>query len=269
MDQAAPAIDTQVHLIDPQRHPFPEPAAGYVPTLDEVGTLASLIQTLDAHGVERAVLVPASVYGSDNRILIDALRCHPDRFRAIATVSTKRELQDLVKTLGVVGVRLNLVDGKTNPNDDVGFAQHIVDAGLILQLQAAPGLAHHLFDAMDRPDAPVILDHFGRADLAKNAGDFDSLLALSQRPNTYLKASATFRLNHNSIPGVSDQQGQRRLIEAFGRKRILWGSDWPFINFAGPKPTYDATLNTLKSLMGGDWQTAADANARALFGWPS
>lgn len=269
MHPTKPAIDTQVHLIDPKRCPFPEPPAGYLPKSDEVGTLASLIRTLDAHNVERAVLVPASVYGSDNRILIDAVRRHPDRFRAIATVSAKRELQDAVEALGVVGVRLNLVDGKTNPSDDAGFAQHIVDAGLILQLQAAPGLAHHLLDTMDRPNAPVVLDHFGRADLSKTAGDFDSLLALSQRPNTYLKASAAFRLNHHPISGVSNEQGQRRLIEAFGRKRVLWGSDWPFINFTGPKPTYDATLNTLTSLMGADWQTAADANAQALFGWPS
>lgn len=269
MHAITPAIDTQVHLIDPQRYPFPEPPAGYVPNPDEVSTLASLIDILDVHSVERVVLVPASVYGSDNRIVIDAVRRHPDRFRAIATVSTKRELQDMVETSGVVGVRLNLVNGKTNPNNDTELAQQIVDAGLILQLQAAPGLAHHLLDTMDRPNAPVVLDHFGRADLANTQGDFAGLLALSQRPNTYLKASATFRLNHNSIPGVSDGEGQRRLIETFGRKRILWGSDWPFINFAGPKPTYGATLKTLTSVMCGDWQTAADANARVLFGWPS
>ncbi|MBO6676176.1 MAG: amidohydrolase family protein [Rhizobiales bacterium] len=268
MSGNAPAIDTQVHLIDPQRFPFPEPPVGYVPNSDEVGTLASLTQTLNLHGVEQAVLVSASVYGSDNRILIEAIDRHPDRFRTIVTATTKRELRDIAEISGVVGARLNLVDGKTNPNGDAGLAEQIVDADLILQLQAAPAMTHQLLDTMERPDAEVILDHFGRADLAKDTGDFDNLLALSQRPNTYLKASATFRLNHSPIPGVSDEQGQRQLIEAFGRERILWGSDWPFINFAGPKPTYEATLNTLTSLTGADWQTAADANARRLFGWP-
>ena len=268
MDRTAPTIDTQVHLIDPQRYPYPHPPAGYLPKGDEVGTLQSLVGTLNAHGVERAVLVPASIYGSDNGILIDALRHHPNRLRAIATVANESDVHAVACLPGMVGVRLNLVHGRTNQTDATQIARLVADAGLILQLQAAPDLVRKVLGTMDRPDAPVILDHFGRADLAKTARDFDGLLALSRRTNTYLKASAAFRLDHDPIAGVSDRHGQVALIEAFGRKRILWGSDWPFINFAGVKPTYGDTLGSLVSLMGEDWQTAADKNARALFGWP-
>ncbi len=268
MHVSAPTIDTQVHLIDPQRYPYPDPPAGYLPKTDEIGTLASLVCTLDAHRIERAVLVPASVYGSDNRILVDALHLHPDRLCAMATVAGENDLQDLVSLPGMVGVRLNLVDGKTNQTDATQLARRIADAGLILQLQAAPDLTRQVLETMDRPDACVILDHFGRADLAKTVGEFDGLLALSKRPNTYLKVSAAFRLNHRPIASVSDRYGQRKLIEAYGRHRILWGSDWPFINVAGTKPPYDDTRRTLRSLMGEDWQAAADENARDLFGWP-
>lgn len=262
-----PHIDTQVHLIDPLRYPFPDRQAGYLPKSDETGSLEALIETLDADGIEQAVLVPASVYGTDNRILCDAVHQHPGRLRTIVTIAEQADVDSFNAMPGIVGARLNLVDGRTNREDIVALARLIVDADLILQIQAAPSQLIGLIETLDRPDANVVLDHFGRVDLAHTKADFEALLALAKRPNIHLKASAQFRLLAAPIEDISDRQGQRNILEAFGKDRILWGSDWPFINFDGTKPTYCETLGTITDLMGEDWQKAADTNAQALFGW--
>ncbi len=48
--------------------------------------LADYRHMLDALGVERAVLVQPSVYGTDNRAMLDALDADPARLRGVAVV---------------------------------------------------------------------------------------------------------------------------------------------------------------------------------------
>jgi len=53
-------------------------------------------------------VVQASVHGADNSALLDAVRAHPDRLRAIAAVTedvTDRELVEL-NAAGVRGIRV-------------------------------------------------------------------------------------------------------------------------------------------------------------------
>ncbi len=260
-------IDSQVHLIDPARYPFPDPPAGYVPTADETGTLNALLDVMDAHKVARAVLVPASVYGADNRVMLDAFKAHPDRFRVIAGVGAIEDVAVVTRQDGVVGVRLNLVNSDPIPDDIIGFARAIVDHHLVLQLQAAPAQICAFIDGLDRPSARIVLDHFGRPDLANNPSDMERLTRLADSPSVYLKASAAFRLQSNPEPGVSDTDALTTLVRAFGKDRILWGSDWPFINTNLADVIYAHTADLLAKLVGEDWQAAADANATSLFGW--
>src|SRR5258708_3308366 len=66
-------------------------------------------------GVKRCVLVQPSVYGSDNRVLLAALRELGDRARGVVVLGgseTADELK-LMHLLGVRGVRVNLVDVKS------------------------------------------------------------------------------------------------------------------------------------------------------------
>jgi len=63
-------------------------------------------------GVDRAVLVQPSVYGTDNRAMLAALKQHPEKFRGVAVIAdntTDRELEALHQA-GVRGVRCNIVD---------------------------------------------------------------------------------------------------------------------------------------------------------------
>lgn len=255
-------IDTQIHLLDPWRQPYPAMTRGYRPAPDEDGTLEDLSATLGAHGIARAVLVQASVYGTDNHAILAAAAAEPQRFRAVV-VTDAPALDRIARTPGVAGVRLNLTDyGGHGEREDVqALADAVLRHGLILQLQATPSDAAALVGGL--PPGPVVLDHFGRPDLSR-AGDLETIARLAARPECHLKVSAAFRLS-----GLDDWQGRdsrlAALCDAFGSNRVLWGSDWPFINLGGPRPSYAETLAAAASLIDLD---RASANAARLFGWP-
>ena len=66
-------------------------------------------------GVDRAVLVQPSVYGTDNRAMLAALKNHPMQMRGVAVIPSKP--QDVTETYlaelhsaGVRGIRCNIVD---------------------------------------------------------------------------------------------------------------------------------------------------------------
>lgn len=260
-----PVIDTHVHVLDPRRFPYPKRTLGYRPGPSETGTADALIAVMDAHGVDHAVLVQASVYGYDNDAILDALARAPDRFRAVVMAPDDPvALTRLARVPGVCAVRLNLTDfgGHDDHERVVDMARATIDAGLCVQVQAGP---ERLLGMLDRlGDGPVIIDHLGRPDLGAGTRDLDRIAALAGRAQTWLKVSGGFRLS-----GGGDWRQTatelKRLTEAFGPDRLLWGSDWPFINTNADRPSYAETL---------DWGRAAIAEPAAshraaarLFGW--
>lgn len=249
-------IDTHVHLLDPARHPWPEDSRGYVPRPDETGTLADLLAVMDRHGVSGAVLTAASVYGGDNGSMFEAAARHPGRFRIMAGVGASPDLAGLAAHPDVAGIRLN-------PTNDAGqrgqaalrpLLREALSQGLIVALQTPPAEALDLLDGA--PEGSVVLDHQGRPDLA---GGLPALRRLAARPDTWLKLSGGFRTEQASWPDPASLA--REAAAAFPPGRLVWGSDWPFINLDGPRPEYGDCLRWAARL------TRADlaANARALF----
>lgn len=114
----------------------------------------------------------------------------------------------------------------------------------------------------DQPEGPVILDHFGRPDLTKDA-DLGAILRLADRDRCYLKVSGAFRLAGVDAACPSDPR-LAGMVHAFGPDRVIWGSDWPFLNLPGAHPDYATCLAMGHALS--DMDRAA-ATARKLFGW--
>src|SRR5215831_1295067 len=107
-------IDAHVHvfttdmpLIDTPRH-----APTYSFTHDE------LIATLDANGVDRAVIAAASPWGDYNDYILAALRAHPARLRGTAIFSRPVERYELeaMSGDGFVGIRLPFIGLPTLPD---------------------------------------------------------------------------------------------------------------------------------------------------------
>ena len=65
--------DTHLHVFgDAKAYPTANPAALYAPPQD--CTFAGMRALHDAMGVERAVLVQPTIYGTDHRLLYDVLK---------------------------------------------------------------------------------------------------------------------------------------------------------------------------------------------------
>ena len=112
----AGACDSHVHIFgDPQRYPF-VPGRVYTP---ETASIAELQAMLAALHMEHVVVVHPSVYGTDNRCTVDAVRQLGSKARGIAVIDAKTpeaELDEMAK-VGFRGIRLNLTQaGVSDPS---------------------------------------------------------------------------------------------------------------------------------------------------------
>ncbi len=142
--------------------------------------------------------------------------------------------------MGAVGFRriLHVVDDEMSTTDTfranirrIGAADMTFDmCFLARQLPLAVELA----DACD--NTRLVLDHCGVPDIA--GGGLDPWRAhmseLAARPNVVCKLSG---LMAYCAPGEASHEAVKpyvdHVLEVFGPKRMVWGSDWPVVNMGG------------------------------------
>ncbi len=80
------------------------------------------------------------------------------------------------------------------------------------------------------PDTPVVIDHFARVGMAGpvTENDMQALCALARYPRVKVKVSAYYALGEKKPPHLDLAPLIKRVHEAFGPKRLMWGSDCPF-----------------------------------------
>jgi predicted TIM-barrel fold metal-dependent hydrolase len=87
-----------------------------------------------------------------------------------------------------------------------------------------------LIDAVARhyPGLKLVMDHLSLSSSRKDAApfaEFDKLLAIAKRPNVAAKVSALPCYSTDSYPYRSLHAYIRQAYDAFGPKRLFWGSD--------------------------------------------
>jgi predicted TIM-barrel fold metal-dependent hydrolase len=88
----------------------------------------------------------------------------------------------------------------------------------------------HFIDeiASAHPRLKLVLDHMALHSRSKGAAafaDFDNTLALARHPNIAVKASALPEFADDAYPYRMVQPYLRRAYDAFGPRRIFWGTD--------------------------------------------
>ena len=145
------AADCHCHVFGPRdKYPW---AANRLYTPPPV-TLDDYLAMLDATGFARGVMVQTGLYGTDNRFIVDAIKAHPKRLRAIALIGediTDRALRDLAEA-GVRGFRVNRT-AKTGLSFEVArkLAERVKDFGWHVQF---------LLDIEDHPDIDTLPRRF-------------------------------------------------------------------------------------------------------------
>ena len=227
-DTALPAgaCDCHVHVIGTpeaypmvaQRHYTPGPAS-----------LDALRRHLSGLGLQRAVIVQPSVYGTDNRCTLDSLDRLDGAARGVV-VPPEDVAPDALRRMharGARGVRINLESsGRQDAAalDDLlaRWSARIADLGWHLQLYAAAGVVRVLADRLATLPVKVVLDHFALVDGDPRDGGAATVADLLRTGRVLVKLSAPDRL---AAPGSAGAWA-RACVEA-APASLLWGSDWP------------------------------------------
>lgn len=233
--------DTHFHVFgEAARYPL-DPRRNYTPS---VCALVQYREVMRACGIERAVLVQPSVYGTDNRQLLDALREGGAAFRGI--VVPRADIGDdeleAMHALGVRGIRLNLVNPQVLSIDAaLALAARTKRLGWHLQVHVAlhmPDSDALLERIAARSQVPLVVDHMGRP--SPGAPAPRSLLGLVESGRAWVKLSAAYRISRSGPPDFADVLPLARSLIDANPERLLWGSDWPHSElFATPPRTAD------------------------------
>jgi L-fuconolactonase len=86
------------------------------------------------------------------------------------------------------------------------------------------------------PALPIVLDHGGKPDITGDtsvrwAADIE---ALARHPNAHCKLSGLWTEAGGDISVEAIRPYAAHLVAAFGPERLMWGSDWPVVELAGP-----------------------------------
>ena len=242
----AQACDTHAHVFGPgNTYPF-IPNGLYTPS---DALLPDFRHMLDTLGVERAVLVQPSIYGTDNGAMVDALSRHPTRFRGVAVVGAAVDdaTLDTLHACGVRGVRANLLNpAGISLADAVALAPRLAARGWHLQLQIDVS-AFDAFDVIARLPVTLVVDHFGYMPARKGPDDpgFRRLLAMVEAERCWVKLSAPYRLVDWRREGYDAVTALARVLVGANPHRLLWGSDWPHTDLYRDMPDDGDLLNVL------------------------
>jgi predicted TIM-barrel fold metal-dependent hydrolase len=265
----APGWDSHVHVFDAQA-----PVAGghYRPAHRP---LADIEQLAQAHGFGHLVLVQPSVYGTDNSVLLDALRAGQGRHRGVVVLPPSVDDAALtgMHALGVRGVRFNLVspvgdslraaEGPGALDSFQALAPRLRALGWHVQWYASPEDLPVIAALHAATPVPAVLDHLAglHAGLAPGHPAWRALEQLAGQ-GAWVKLSGWYRLGAPA-PYQALDATIHKVTELFGQ-RMVWGSDWPHTAFAPDAlPAYASTWEPVARALTATRQQCAREQAPA------
>jgi predicted TIM-barrel fold metal-dependent hydrolase len=225
----------------------------------------TMLEIMDRCGVRMAVVSALLGVGPDaepgNAEVVELTGCHPDRFAGYAVFNPHHpgSLADVGRTLAAPGI----VGIKIHPDT---HEYHVAEPGYapmwdLANARKLPVLTHTFagspycepvdFDAIAQrwPDVRIILGHSG----ATPAGHRQAIAVAQAHPNVNLELCGSFTTG----------QWIRRMVDAVGAERVLFGTDFPFIDFR-----YGLGRVVFADLSEADRRLVLGENARRLLKLP-
>ena len=235
-----PIIDSQVHAYEANT---PKRPWRTVPNWPAHVTGDEMVAAMDKVGVDGAIFISAnSLYGYDASYAVEVQRAHPGRFAIVKPVDPEDPavadvIADWKKTPGTVGIRIisTKEPGRDRSATDPGFdrilkaaVKHDFPVNMLCWGNIDVGAA-----IIDRhPDVRFILDHIGIHQPrtppapAQPWADLPKVLDLAKRKNVVIKISGACTLSKEPYPFNDIWDPLRRIFDAWGLERCLWGTDW-------------------------------------------
>lgn len=233
-------VDAHVHVWTPDQVRYPIHSDFTTADLQPPSfTPEELFRHSQPSGVGRVVLIQMSFYRFDNRYLLDSLHRFPGVFSGVAVVDEEAGgLSGTVRQLARAGVRgFRIAPGKQTVDSWIGATgmqalwRVCADQGLAVCPLINPNALPAIQRMCERfPRTRVVIDHFARigVDGQFRPGDLDALCRLAAFPNLYVKTSAFYALGRKQPPYLDLGPLIERVRDAFGARRLMWGSDCPY-----------------------------------------
>jgi predicted TIM-barrel fold metal-dependent hydrolase len=233
-----PIIDSQVHAYEANT---PQRPWATVPNWPAHVTGEEMVAAMDAVGVDGAIMIsPFATYRYDASYAEDVARRHPNRMAIVKPVDPDDEnVADVIakwkETQGAVGIRIFLREEEKRAADHPGL-DRICRAAVRYDLPLNFLFWGRVDDGMkiiDRhPETRFIVDHLGLLQPrvppapAEPWADLPKILDLAKRPNAVIKISGACTLSKQPYPFPDIWDPLKRIFNAWGFERCLWGTDW-------------------------------------------
>ncbi len=245
--KSLPVIDTHMHVWsgDLQRWPFDHP---YSPDFKSKTTAATgeiLVEEMDRFGVTHCILVQTIFHGWDNTYTAYCLKKYPGRFKAHGLIDptdprVAEKLEYWMKEHGLSGMRFSpiyYVNGNHGGDDWLTSRAHHQAWKKASELGAVFNYFIHTdqlpkLEQMVRryPQVSIVIDHMSQIDLGVDdpLPALKKLLALSRYPNVAVKISDLTSVSKSGkYPFPDAYPWVKRVYDAFGPDRLLWGTGYP------------------------------------------
>ena len=213
-------------------------------------------------GFSHGVVVQPNCYGYDNAVTVDTVAASPNAYCGIALVPVTVSDSELKRldAAGIRGARFHFMTGRAGPaiEEVMAFSRRLAEIGWHLQLQIEAARLGALASNIKRSATPVMIDHMGRinASLGLDQPAFQTLLEMMTDKNIWVKVSGIDRSTRQGPPYVDAVPFARKLVEEFG-DRVVWGTDWPHVNHAGPVPNDCVLIDCLAEIAPSEAQRQA------------
>jgi 2-pyrone-4,6-dicarboxylate lactonase len=228
------AVDTHTHIFGAAaQYPF-SPNRPYTPPDAPLPMFRALHEKI---GVERAVIVNATVHGFDNRVVTDAIAQSNGKYLGIANINaamTDADLMALDKA-GIRGCRFAFLKRLGGVGDMVAFKKLTERAAAIgwhIDIYLEAGTIQEFTPILKALPTTYVIDHMGTISAAKGEDDanFKALLELqASDEKCWVKITGLERASAGPAPFHDAVPFAKRLIDN-APDRVIWGTDWPHPN---------------------------------------
>jgi L-fuconolactonase len=253
-------IDTHVHFYDPSR-----PGGVPWPSKDDAALYRTVLpadykRVTAAFNIRGVIEVEASPLVEDNQWVLDLARREPIILGTcghleIGTAGFGKSLERFHKQGRFLGIRIGSTWGRVLRTDlrnpqTISNLKLLAEAGLEADVLGGPTILEDVVQINDKvPDLRIVIEHmpFNAPDTAvERSRTARALGEMRDRPQVFCKVSNVLRkldgrLQENEAyyrPGLDE------LWDVFGVDRLIYGSNWPVSDNAGP---YDIVFGVVRS----------------------
>ena len=281
-------IDAQIHVWEPNSRDrpwdeaFAQTRASFIRFGDAI-TIERALGAMDAVGVARAFVTSFHLY-HDIDYVLEAARRHPNRFAVVPHIDLDAPApHELVSRYAqdpsVVAMRVSFM-GKGEEHYTrlhAGAYEPLFEATqrarLPLMMLVSSNLKAAGWIATRHPDLTIIVDHLGmiqgpnRQPPEDRFSGIEDLLALAAIDNVAVKLTGAPTLSREAYPFRDLWPNLRRIIDAFGARRLMWGSDF---SRTRPLHTYADAVSYMKysdQVSDTEREALLGGTAGSLVGW--